>query len=524
MSQFNVGGLVSGLDTNALIDGLMTAARVPQRRMESARADATIRQAAWNGVGGRVERLAAAIDELRANGSLGAVTATSSHDTIARVTAVNGATAGRVAFRVDSLAAASQHSSVGLTGADALVGAGTAYVSRGLGAVGVTALGATTLATGTYELEVVSISGSDATVIFDGVEQVISTTTGTATLNGADEATLEITTGTALTVGTASVTVVNTTASTTVAQFATALNQAGGPARALVVDTGADGPTPYRLLVTATDTGVDNAVTISRSGLAGLGTGFTTLRAAADASVTIGGAGGLTITRGSNTLTDVFAGMTVELTAAAPTTDVEIVTNEDEAARFEAVKKVVDELNGIIGDLRTKAKYDVESGRGGPLVGDFGARQVEAMLQQAAATVRPGGDYALMAQIGIRMARDGTFTIDEIQLKNALKRNAAEVDRLLLGSATDETDGVFDKLAETAAGLTADDGAVATAVRSSQSTVDELTSAIRAHEDRLDILQERYLRQFAAMETTLSQLRSQSQYLTSVLANRNQQR
>lgn len=524
MSQFNVGGLVSGLDTNALIEGLMGAARVPQRRLESERAEANIRQAAWNGIGGRVDRLVTAIAALRTNGSLAAVSATSSNESIARVTGSTGASPGRVDFRVNALAAPSQLSSAGLTSRTTLVGPGTAYVSRGLADVGVAGLANSTLTNGGYRLEVVSVSGSDATVRFDGVEQVISAT-GSSILTADDGGTVEITaTPGGLVAGEASVTAITTTATTTMAQFATAINEASGPARALLVDTGEHTATPYRLLLNSTDTGVANAITVATDGLTAFAGGFSTLRPAADASVTIGGVGGLTVTRATNTLTDVFDGLTVELAAAAPTTDVEIVTNADQTTRFDAVKKVIDELNGIIGDLRTKTKYDIEAGRGGPLVGDFGARSVEAILQRAAATVRSGGDYALLAQIGIRMARDGTLTIDEIQLKKELEVNPDGVEALLLGSATDETDGVFDKLATVAEAMTDDGGAVDAAVDSSQATIDELTTSIRSFEDRMEALQERYLRQFTAMETTLSQLRSQSQYLTSVLGNRSNSR
>lgn len=106
MASMNFTGLASGIDTNQIIDQLMYLERQPVRNLQAQRARIEQRQAAWSAMKARLQDLQTKADALRKPGSLLAFKATSSSDTVARVTASADAAPGTYAVKVTSLATA----------------------------------------------------------------------------------------------------------------------------------------------------------------------------------------------------------------------------------------------------------------------------------------------------------------------------------------------------------------------------------------------------------------------------------
>ncbi|MCB0995918.1 MAG: flagellar filament capping protein FliD [Acidimicrobiales bacterium] len=515
-SSFSVGGIASGLDTSSIISELMFAARAPVRRLENAKAAEQLELTSWQSLGSRLTSLKSKLTSFTTGTALQAVNSSSSDETIVRATASAGALPGTYAFQVTSLAAAQQTTSTGLASSTATVGAGTALVSRGTGAIGIDTLDASALTSGAYEIEVLSVADGQATVVFDGVEQTVSATGG-ATLTAGDSSTLTLGAGTSLAVGTASLVAVQTDGSSTLVNLREGLNAAGSPVRAQLIDTGDGTATPWRLVLTSTATGTDNSLDTDLSGLSAFSGGLTEVRAASDAVLTLG-SGGLTVTRSSNVLDDVFDGLRLDLRSAAPGADVEVTVTDDVDSRFAAIKDVIDQVNIIFGKITQDSKYDVETGASGPLVGNFAARQLSRELQSALGQVVSGGDYVLLGQVGITIQNDGTYKVDETVLRSALGSSPEAVAELLTGDAATSSNGAFDILLGTVENLLANDGLVDAAKDSSESSITEFDAAIASHEVRMEQVQARYTRQFAALEALMGQMQSQSAYLTSALA------
>jgi flagellar hook-associated protein 2 len=513
--SFSVSGLASGLDTASLVNELMFAERSTVRRLEASKSDEQRAADAWSDIGSRLSEVASAISAIRTGDALIAATAGSSDEAVARVTAGSGALTGTYSFSVDSLAAANQMASAGLSGASALTGAGTATVTGGFTGIGAT-LDSHTLADGVYQLDVTSVDtdAGTATIVFDGTEQTVDNTTGSITLTGAGGT---VTVSGTLETGSASLVVVETDASTTVAGLAASLNAAGSPVRAQLIDTGDGTATPTRLVISSTTTGIDGAADVDLSGLSLFAGGLTTLRAASDAVLTVGGAGGLTITRSQNTVSDVFDGLTLDLIGTSAGTDVEITVSADIDSRLEAVAGVVDSVSNTLRKIYEHSTYDVDAGTGGVLVGDFSSRQVAADVQRAMGTVVDSGPFVLFSQIGVTFERDGTYSIDEVELRQALTDDPDGVADVLLGDPGDDGDGVLDVLAATVDGLDDPTGRVTTAQEAREANIDELDRLIALQEVRLENVEARYLRQFAGLESLISQLQGQASYLTSVI-------
>jgi flagellar hook-associated protein 2 len=515
VSSFNVSGLSSGIDTNALLEGLMSAERATVRRLEASRTGDQRALDAWSTVESQLAIIENGIGSILTGEALNAATASTSDETVARVSASNGALAGTYSFQVTSLAAANQEVSAGLADATDLVGAGTTTVAGGLTGIGTT-LTTHTLNDGTYQLDVLSVDTgtSQATVLFDGSEQTVDTSTGSFVVTAGDGGTLTLA-GTPE-VGSAAITVVVTDASTTVGQLVNELNTPGGPVRAQLIDTGAGGATPLRLVLSSRSTGVDGAANVDLSGLSLFSAGLTTLRAASDATISLG-AGGLTITRPTNSVTDLFDGLTIDLVGMTAGTDVDLTVGADVDARAEAVTTVIDGVSEALRRISVYTRFDVETGTGGPLVGDFSSRSVASELQQAMGTVVNSSSFVLLSQIGITFQIDGTYDVDEAALSDAVAADPDGVATLLVGDPNDTGDGILDVLADTVDRLGNATGRITTAKSAREASISELDRLIELQEVRLENTEARYRRQFASLETLLGQLQSQSSYLTSAL-------
>lgn len=517
--SFNVSGLASGIDTNGLVEALMFSERAAVRRLESSKASEDSALRAWGDVESKLKTLETAIDSIRDGTALGAALAESTDESILRVSTQGSALPGSYALRVNTLAAAQQVTSEGLAGGTSLVGAGTATVSGGFASIG-SEVDSHALNDGTYTLTISSIDtdNDEATVIFDGVEQTVSTVGGTMTVTADDGGTLTIdeASGESFATGSASITVVVADGTTTANNLAASLNAAGGPVRAQIIDTGDGSSTSYRLVITSRDTGLDNAADIDFSALSLFSGGLTTLRDADDASVTLGD-GGLTITRPTNTIGDLFDGLAIDLVGVDPDEDVEIVVSADLDSQVASVSAVADAATGVIRALNNYSSYDVDAQRGGPLVGSFTARSVGSEVSQAMSTVASSGSFVLLSQIGITIQNDGTYSVDDAKLRSALTTDPDGVEQMLLGDASDDDDGVLDVINNTVEGLLGTDGRILTAKSTAEQNIDGLDDAIASQEVRLVAVEERYIRQFAALESLIGQLQSQSNYLAGVL-------
>lgn len=340
---FNVGGLVSGLDTNAMVDSLMQVERIPIMRLEQRRAGYQAKDQAWQDVATRLSALRAAVDPL-SGGFAGFVTAASSHETVATVAVTGEPAPGALTFTIDQLAA--RHQAAG----------------------------------GTYASPDAAVGAGDLTISIGGVNHVVATDGGT-----------------------------------TLAELAQRIGDLDAGVHAAVVALDA---TNHTLLITADDSGAASSFTASGT-QAGLGS-FGVVQQGTDAALTVGsGPGALTISRSSNTVTDLVAGATIELRETS-TSPVTVSVARDPDAAVAAVQGFVDELNAALGTIGDLTRYDPEAQVGGPLTGDATARTLALDLRHALSGTVLGGAYPYAGSVGISIDRTGTFTFDEAKLRDAL--------------------------------------------------------------------------------------------------------
>ena len=347
-------------------------------------------------------------------------------------------------------------------------------------------------------------SGTDARVSLDGATPVTVThvdTGSTVTLaNG-----VSFTTGTHLGGGSSSFDVIRTDATSTLADLNAQLNAAGSPVAAAVINTGDGSATPYRLVLTARGTGTAGALSIETSGINVLDSGqLTEVNPAVDAQLKIGGA---TITRSSNSVSDVIQGVTLNLAKTGTAT---VSVGTDPAATSTKVKALVDALNGVLNNISQATAYNSTTKTGGPLSGESLARQISYGLLDDVLNAAGTGTTKVLSQLGIQTTRNGTITFDATAFAAAMTKDPDGVASLVSGFA--KTVGDYAKSA------TAFDGVVTNAGKAAGADAASRQSQIDAFEVRMTALQASYQAKFAALDATLGSLKQQQSALSSALS------
>ena len=415
---------------------------------------------------------------------------------------------------MSSLAASQQLVSGSLSSSSATVGAGTFLVSSGATQTGISGLAvdSSVLKDGHHSLVVNSVGSGTANVSLDGTAQDITLNGSPVTIGG-----VTFTPGSSLAVGTVDFTSVTTTSTATASDLASALNSYGGPAVAAAVDLG--GSQGARLMLTASATGTAGALTVTGTGgLSSLASGLSVNRAASDAVVQMGG---MTITRSSNSITDLIPGATIQLLQADPAgtpvgsgTDVTLTIGRDPSGTSQKAQALVDAVNGVFSQVGKLTSYDQTTKTGGPLLGDSRPRQLVNDLNSALGSVTGDGKTLTLAQIGIQIQRDGTYTFDAAQMASQLAADPNGTVALLSKAAN-----AVATVQQAATGTLTTTGWIKTAQDGAAETVKSLQASIDDWTTRLATIQDTYTKQFTALDVAVNSLRQQQNWLTGQLSS-----
>ena len=276
---------------------------------------------------------------------------------------------------------------------------------------------------GTYSLTVNNLA-TETKIISDGFE---------ATTSALDNGKLKIT------VGTASATVTIDSTNNTLDGLRLEVNNLGFDVKAAFLNDG-NATKPVRLLISGLQTGSSGAVTMSYtkdSFYPAEGIAFTTTQVAKDASLVIDG---VSISKSSNTVSDVINGAALKLQSAGSGT---ISLSSDIDAITTKVSDFVDEYNEVFTYLNEQLAIDTETNETGVLFGNFAVQNLQHILRSSISTEVTGvsGNFKYLSQIGITTQSDGTLIIDTDDLSDALTTDIKNVSQLFAsrGSTTNST-------------------------------------------------------------------------------------
>jgi flagellar hook-associated protein 2 len=294
-------------------------------------------------------------------------------------------------------------------------------------------------------------------------------------------------------------------------QINNAVNNPGVQAAIMSDSTGA------RLVLTGTSTGVANTIRITTSGDAGLaqlayagGTtaSWTNNQTAQSSIVKIAG---VSFTNDTNTVSSVLTGVTLNLKAEAPGTPYSLTVATNPSSIVANVQAFINGYNTMQKVFTQLTGYDSSTSTGGPMQGDPLAVGLANQMRRLSFDTVPGlgSGISSLAALGVTSDTNGQLSLDQSKLNSALTLDPNIVNKLFIG-----TNGIATRLDTALTGALASNGSISardTANAYTQKTIDLEKSQLS---DRLNTIQTRYLEQFNALDTLMSQMKTTSNYLT----------
>jgi len=344
---------------------------------------------------------------------------------------------------------------------------------------------------GSYGIEVLQTAQAQRTASTSFAER-------TTPLNGGSAFTLNLTLG-----GVSQDPIAVTTA--TPAGMVSAINGADLGVTAQLINTGGG----FNVVLTG-ETGATQSFTMGSddgSGNAVADVGFTNhLQTAADANFKVNG---LTVTRSTNSISDVIDGVTLDL-----------YTNTTGAARLDLNREttgIKDNLKGLVTAYNDFEETLKILGDSGSEVEEFGgALAGESLLQTVRTQVRdfiinnsssPGANIKAARDVGISFDRNGKLTLDETKLDKALQNHFGEVSTMFTAGANNQSiysvasGGLAGDAVKRIEKMLLSTGLIDTQSKSATNQITKYKADLTVLEDRMEKLMTRYMNQFSVMES-----------------------
>ncbi|MEH7384260.1 flagellar filament capping protein FliD [Bacillus sp. JJ1521] len=489
-NQMRITGFASGLDTTQIITDLMRAERMPLDNLFQKREWLEWQRDAYRDVNLELATFNKSVDKLRFQYSFNGYKASASDSSLASVTAKGSAVPGNYTLSVNSIAEVAK-----VTSANAITSGGS------------------------------NVKLNDK-ILATGETTVINIETAT---------------------GNQDITIDDTTTYGSLASKIANLTDASG--KSLGLRASFDEATS-RFVISTKDLGANQKITISDRGTFGVANAIvnggaitpTTLTptgpqaAGKNAEVVVNGA---TVTSSTNNLS-VF-GMDIKVLKSGGPTNVSI--SSDTQSIFDNIKKFVDDYNSLIDSLNTKLKE--KRNRDFPPLTDeqreaLSEKEVEKWDEAAKkgllsndSIIRgtlnelrvgmyspvdsiPTGNIRMLSEIGITteyLSTDGKLVINEEKLRAAITDNPDEIMNLFTkedGIASriyNEVNSSIDKLNKKAGRVGSPDNLNNSVIGQDLS---ELRDRMKVWENKLAMIENRYWKQFTAMEQALAKFNEQS--------------
>ncbi len=314
------------------------------------------------------------------------------------------------------------------------------------------------------------------------------------------------------------VTVTIDSSNSTLKGLRNAINAANAGVTATIINDGS--ANPYRLVIASNDTGTEKAFTLADNLSGGTALAMTETQAAADAIFTVNS---VSITKSSNTISDVIDGVTLNLQANT-TSAVSVTVSTDIDSIVSAFTELATAYNDLNTFFSSQFTYNTATKTAGLLSGDSTVRSVQSKVQQLFTQSVSNGftTFGVISQIGLSVSRDGTAVVNETKLRSLLSSDLEGVAGLVLGTedAVKGEQSVLVKMQTALKGITDPlEGPIHNATDSLNRSTSNLNDQISKFEDRMMIVEEQLLAQYNAADQALRLLTVTQASLSSQLSS-----
>jgi len=293
-----------------------------------------------------------------------------------------------------------------------------------------------------------------------------------------------------------------------------AANNPGVTASIITVDAGP------QLVLTSNDAGAANTITVAAvddDGADGFdltrldSANLTVVDPAQDASFMLDGQ---LVTRGSNSISDVITGVTLNLNKAEIGTEETLTISLDKSGVKEKVNKVISAFNSLSDVIKSLSKYDPETKTAAVLQGDPILRGIESTLRRIISDPQDGLAYGSLAALGIKTDETGHLNLDSSNFDKILSEDFTAISQLFVGD-----EGLVGRLDKALNSYLGSNGMLDDKTNALKAGIDSIADDREKLSNRLIVIEKRMRRQFNAMDTLLGQLQGTSTYLTQQLDN-----
>jgi flagellar hook-associated protein 2 len=314
------------------------------------------------------------------------------------------------------------------------------------------------------------------------------------------------------------------------------INDAGLGVQASVVSDGSS-TTPFRLTLSSAQGGKAGRFVVST---AGNDLGLSTLSKGEDAVLFYGGgdvSSAIVATSSSNTFDAIVPGLRINAVSASAN-PVTISVAGNTAAVIEKAKGFATAFNEAVARIDLQTRFDQETNRGGPLLGDGTALNARSTLYRLVdgRAQNITGRYTRLADVGINVGSDGKLIVNEERLTRALNTDAASVEALFTARVEPTVENPQNlteqqRQANTAASsfgvmqlfgnamdrfVNSVNGVLSTRNRGIDTQVRNQNARISDMTARLDRRRTLLEAQFASMESTIGRLQTQGNAVNSI--------
>ncbi|MBB6341061.1 flagellar hook-associated protein 2 [Pseudomonas fluvialis] len=564
-----VTGIGSGIDISSIVKALVDAERAPKEsQLDRLEQSTTSRISAIGTLRSVVGELSSTLQSLNKLSAFQKQTLVSSNTSILTASSSSTLTAGQFSLQVQQLASSSKVALQSVSGGTAATfGSGELTVSAGTSSITVDVTAANNSLSGIRDAIntagqskgisasiVTDASGSrlvlnstktgagndiQVSVTQDGVTAGSNALSSLAFSKGTGTAQLPaLSAGAAATFKTGSLSIVSGAANLNVAvndgdsltTVRDAINTSGAgqgiSARIETVSSGArlviESSNSESLTITASDAGTgtlgDNSLTLLNPAADAGG------RTVSEAKSALFSVDGLSVTKDSNTVSDVISGVTLNLVAAQSASDIAdgksitVSIGQDKGSVRANLQKFVDSYNKLVqSSSEMTAVVQVGEGKApvtGPLLGDTSIRNLMSGLRKEMTQLGTDLDIRSLAQLGITTQKDGKLALDATKLDAALSSNYDKVADFLGGEG-----GLMSRMQKVVEPYSQSSGILDQRQKGLQSTLTSVDKQREALELRITKVQERLLAQYNAMDQLVGRLQKTSESLASQLAS-----
>ncbi len=299
---------------------------------------------------------------------------------------------------------------------------------------------------------------------------------------------------------------------TTYEQIASNINNAldNPGVTAAIVDSGA-AENPFRLTLTSNSTGESNRRTIQNLPMAEV-TG-----ADGDSLNAIFKVNGVEYHRQShNGITDVVSGVTLNLKKTGETS-IGVQNNLDPVK--ESIISLIEGFNDLIEDINgSGTDTDSESETDNPLSNSFDVKSMVSKLKALlTSSINTDSEYISLINLGLEISKDGTMTIDETVLEQAIASNPDAIQSLFIGNYDSGITGLGDTINDGITDMLSSQGIVSTEIDTAESKIERLDKNIIVATERLDKRYKNMTAEFVRLDTYISQLNNESAFMQSMI-------